>query len=224
MSDARADRRERRLDRRLGRYSRAVRILRILLPLGALALLSSIFLITRDTFPAGVRFTAADVEAFESGLRLTEPRFTGTTDAGEPFMLRADWALPDAPDPSEIELAGIEAEIHLADGRQARLVAARGVLRPKAQTVALEGEVAIRTSDGYTAMAPRAVADLRARILTVPEPLIAEGPLGRIEAGRLVMRRPSAAEQPAAEEVIVFEDKVRVIYTPAEAPAAPEGR
>lgn len=203
-----------RLGPRLGRYSRAVRILRILLPLGALALLSSIFLITRDPFPAGITFSAADIEAFDAGLKLTEPRFTGTTDAGEPFILRAAWALPDAPDPSEIRLSGIEAQIFLADGREARLAAAKGTLKPKAQIVVLEGTVTIDTSDGYRAATARAVADLRARTLVVPELVTAEGPLGRIDAGRLVMQRPDRDEDPNAQELIVFEEKVRVFYRP----------
>lgn len=202
---------------RMGRYSRAVRVLRILLPLGALGLMSSVFLVTRDTFPAGIRFSASDFEALDDGLRLTAPRFSGTTEAGEPFMISADWALPDAPDPTEIRLHAIAARIEMADGRTAELGAAEGLLRPKAQTVALRGGVVLTTSDGYEARTESAQVDLRARTLTAPGAVSAEGPLGRIEAGRLDMIRPERSENPDAEELIVFRDGVRVVYQPGSA-------
>jgi lipopolysaccharide export system protein LptC len=202
---------------RLGRYSRAVRILRVALPLVALALMSTIFLFTRDTLPPGIRFSAKDFAALEDGLRLSEPRFTGTTDAGEPFVVSAEWALPDSADPTEIRLHAIRASIAMADGRTAELTAADGMLRPKAQTVALTGGVRLTTSDGYVAETETAEADLRARTLVAPGAVMAEGPLGRIEAGRLDMVRPDPARDPDAEELIVFQNRVRVVYRPADA-------
>ncbi|GIX15781.1 MAG: hypothetical protein KatS3mg118_3740 [Paracoccaceae bacterium] len=204
--------------RRLGRYSRAVRFLRVALPLAALALMSTIFLFTRDGPAPGIRFSARDFAALQQGLRLSLPRFSGTTEAGEPFVVSADWALPDAPDPAEIRLHAIRATITLADGREVALTAADGLLMPRAQTVELTGGVEVTTTDGYRAETDRASADLRRRILIAPGPVTAEGPLGRIEAGRLSVLRPDPRKDPDAEELIVFEDRVRLVYRPGVAP------
>ena len=100
---------------RLGRYSRSVRVLRIGLPLIALVLMSLVFLIERDDFAAGFRFSPADFAALDDKLRLVSPRFTGTTEKGEPFIVRAEWALPDGPDPEVIDLRGIRAELTMED-------------------------------------------------------------------------------------------------------------
>jgi len=207
---------------RLGRYSRSVRVLRIGLPLIALALMSMVFLIEREDFAAGFRFSAADFAALDDGLRLVEPRFTGTTEKGEPFIVRAEWALPDSPDPEVIELHAIRAELTMRDSRLVTVVAREGVLKPKAQTVRLKGRIVLTTSDGYRAETEEALADLKSRSLTTAAGVVAEGPLGRIEAGRLRAFVPDRARTPDRDEVIVFENGVRVVYRPAAAPAAPE--
>ncbi|HEU0222016.1 MAG TPA: hypothetical protein VFR34_07380, partial [Paracoccaceae bacterium] len=192
---------------RLGRYSRAVRIFKIGLPLAALGLVSSIFLVTGDDFTAGFNFSAADFAALEDDLRLAHPRFTGMTERGEPYVVSAEWAQPDRPDPSEISLHGIRAEITLADGRVVTLSAADGDLRPRDQTVALKGSVVVTTSDGYRAETEAAQADIGGRVLTVPGPVRAEGPMGLIEAGAMRMTRGEGAEGQPPEEIVLFEKR-----------------
>jgi lipopolysaccharide export system protein LptC len=195
-----------------------VRAARILLPLAALGALSSMFLISRDDFPAGIRFSAADFASLGEGLRLANPRFTGATERGEPFTVSAEWALPDAPDPREIALHAVRAEIVTADGRTVTLTAAEGILRPRDQRVALAGGVTVTTSDGYRAGTEAAEADVRARTLVAPGPVVAEGPLGRIEAGRMTVARPAADDgDRAGDDLIVFENRVRVVYLPGTA-------
>jgi lipopolysaccharide export system protein LptC len=196
---------------RLGRYSRAVRILKVALPLVALGLMASVFLLTREETAGGLRFSAADFAALDRGLRLAEPRVTGMTDRGEPFVVRAAWALPDGPDPELVTLEAVEAELVLADGRTVTLKARSGTIRPDARRVSLEGTVVVTTSDGYRAETERAEADLTLGTLTVPERVVATGPLGRIEADRLTAVR---RDDGVREETVLFEGRVRVVWQP----------
>lgn len=199
---------------RLGRYSRAVRILRIGLPLVAIGLMSTIFLVSREDFAGGFRFSAEDYAALGEGLRLARPRFTGMTAKGEPWSVSAEWALPDRPNPTVVTLGAVRAEIVMADGRTVRVEAAEGTLRPRPQTVALSGGVTVTTSDGYRAETATAEADIRAGTLVAPGAVRALGPRGRIEAGRLTMTRRSAAAGEPGEETVLFEGGVRVVWHP----------
>ncbi|QDL90797.1 hypothetical protein FDP22_02735 [Paroceanicella profunda] len=204
--------------RRLGRYSRTVRFLRIGLPLLAIAMMSSVFLIQEDDFVGGIEFSASDIQALGEGLRLTNPNFSGTTDAGEPYMVRAEWAQPDSPNPSKITLHDLTAQIDLDGGRKVTLAAQDGVMRPDDQHVTLTGAVEMTTSDGYVARTELAEADISKRLVTAPGKVSASGPLGSIEAGSMHITRPDAdGEAPASgNEMVLFGNGVRVVYRPAQ--------
>jgi lipopolysaccharide export system protein LptC len=63
-----------------GLYSRVVAVLKVGLPLVAVGLLASLFVVqTDDRIGEGVVFSPGDVEALGSGLRISNPTFTGTT-------------------------------------------------------------------------------------------------------------------------------------------------
>lgn len=208
-------------------YTRLVRALKIVLPLLALALLSSIFLWPREThFDGGLVYTSADLVALGEGLAVTRPRIAGATAAGEPFVVTAERAVPDGPDPEAVELERVRAEFRQDDGREIALAAEEGALRPKAQTLSLSGDVALDTSDGYRVRTERVEADLEDGELVAPGPVSAEGPRGSITAGSFRARRvapPEAGDDPAAlgalapGDYLWFEGGVRVTWTPAPA-------
>jgi lipopolysaccharide export system protein LptC len=211
-----------RFDRSL--RSRWVRRLKIGLPLIALAMLSALFLWPRDSgFDGGLVYSAADLLALGEGMTVSNPRFTGSTEAGEPFQVRADSATPDGPDPASVALDAVEAELDQTDGREVRLTAEEGELRPKDNMLSLQGKVAIRTSDGYVVQTDRVIADLRSRTVSAPGPVRAEGPRGAIEAGSFRAARIEAADERAegAERLAPgdyfwFENRVKVRFAPAQ--------
>lgn len=213
-------------------YTRLVRGLKIALPLLALALLSSLFLLPRETrFDGGMIADSADLLALAQGLEVTRPRISGATAAGEPFSVTAARAVPDAPDPEEVRLDTLRAEVVQAEGRTVRLAAAEGALRPKARTLSLSGGVAVDTSDGWRVRTARVEADLAAGTLTAPGPVRAEGPSGAIEAGRLVARRAEGAATDDGDalgagglgDYLRFDGGVRVRWTPPPEDPAAEG-
>ena len=87
-----------------GLYSRVVAVLKVGLPLIALALLAGLFLAPREE-ERGVVFSPGDVEAFGEGLRISNPTFTGTTRGDDRFRFTAELVVPDAAPP---ERAAIE--------------------------------------------------------------------------------------------------------------------
>ncbi len=201
-------------------YSRVVRWLKVGLPLAALALLSSIFLIPREhEFDGGIVYSSADLLRLGEGMSVARPRIEGSTVEGEPFVVQAESATPDGPDPERVDLERVRARFVQAEGREIRVSAEAGALEPKAQRLALEGSVRLETSDGYVVETGRMETNLADGEARAPGPVVARGPQGEIASGSFRAQRVEAGE-PAPlgglepGEYLWFEDGVRVQWTP----------
>lgn len=198
-------------------YSRTVRWLKIGLPLLALAILTSLFLIPRDQgFDGGLIYSTADLIALGEGMTVSNPRFTGATDAGEPFIVSAASATPDGPDPTEVALSAPRAEIDQAE-RSVSLQAAAGMMHPRDGRIALDGGVRLETTDGYLVTTEAVSADVKGGTLTAPGAVRAVSPHGVIEAGSFRAIREESqkdAASPGAGTKFWFEDGVKVTYDP----------
>lgn len=190
-----------------------VRALKIGLPLIALGVFASLFVFNSARFGPGISFDGVDLAALNEGLRLTNPRFTGETNQGEPFTITADWALPDGPRPERVDLSEVEGEINLAGGRVLTIGARAGVLRPETKRVSLTGGVRLTSSDGYDVTADKAAFDPEAEIVTASGDVVAQGAFGVITADDLrVIRAP----EPAEGAYIWFENRVKVTVDAAD--------
>lgn len=203
-------------------YSRFVRWLKLGLPLIALAILSAVFLLPKDRgFDSGLIYSTADLIALGEGMTVDNPRFTGATQAGEPFVVAADNAVPDGPDPTQIVLARPRASLDQAD-RSIVLTAREGELRPKAHLLELSGDVRLDTTDGWQVRANWVEADVKRGIVRAPGKVRAEGPQGAIEAGSFRAERggadaegaPAANQGLSSEARFWFENGVKVTYAP----------
>jgi len=82
-------------------YSRFVQWAKILFPLIALGLLSTMFLFSRNVDPSNaIPFADIDVEQIARDQQLSSPRFSGTTSGGASIIVDAETAMPDY-DPNE---------------------------------------------------------------------------------------------------------------------------
>lgn len=187
------------------------------LPLFAIGVLGALFVFNGARYDTRIEFDGVDPASLSEGLRILNPRFSGSTAKGEPFTVSAASALPDGPRPQRIELSDARGEIALADGRSVTAAAAAGLLLPKANEVRLSGGVRIETSDGYRLEAPEAALLADADMVTATGGVVVEGPLGRISAGRLRAVRAEGGEG----AYIWFEERVKVRI---ERPDAGRGR
>lgn len=144
-----------------------------------------------------------DEAAVQDGLRMLSPSFTGRTPNGEPYVVTADWALPDSPNPNRIGLKGIEATMTLKDGRIATMLASDGAFFPQIKRLRIEKGVAITTSDGYRLDTDAATVDADGRTLRTDGAIHATGPVGSIRADSL-----EALD--AEDRIVKFVGNVRV--------------
>jgi len=196
-------------------YSRFVRWLKLGLPLVALGLMSAIFLLPgQKGFNGGLIYTTAELLALGEGLAVSNPSFSGSTEDGEPFLVRADSATPDKPDPELVTLDNVFAEIDMKDGRKVTLTALAGTLRPKADTLSLTGGVKLVTSDGYVVTTESADANVKTGRLVAAGPVDAKGPRGTIASGSFRMLRADRNDDDASGDFLWFENRVKVTFVP----------
>jgi lipopolysaccharide export system protein LptC len=190
------------------RRARRVRVLKVALPAAAVALIAAVFLFSGRRAVDGLSVGGLAIDPAD-GLRLSSPRFTGETASGQPFVVTADWALPDGPDPSRVTLGPMRGQITLGPERRVVLEATAGVLFPKAERLTLGEGVVVTTSDGYRATVAAAEVDFRAEEARAEGPVMGEGPLGRIDAGAMRAARRDG------QDYIWFERGVRVLANPS---------
>ena len=193
-------------------HSRVVIWLKIVLPLIALAMLSSIFLVSRSIDPtANLPFSEVDVAARAREPRLTSPTFSGMTSDGGLVTIHAADMRPDLADPSSGSGTDLTARLDTPDGASTTLAAAAGRVDTQAGTYAMTGGVTITTSAGYRITAPRMTGTLDATGLDASGSVAADAPMGRITAETMQIRPDPAAP---GQYLLVFNDRVRLVYTP----------
>lgn len=193
--------------------TRIVRWLRVLLPLLALAILSTLFLFSRrPQSDPRIPYAQVDAESMAREPRLVAPDLATVTSSGAELSFQADEMIP-----GEGAGSGRASEVRLdwrrPDGLTARLTAPQGELANS--IVALTGGVHMTTSTGWQVEAPQIQATTDGTIVAAGEGIRAQGPLGSLEAGamRLAPATTDPAE-PTAPAVLNFTDGVRLIYTP----------
>ena len=200
----------RRAQARVARHSRIVRWMKIALPVVALVLIGAIFLVGRERAAVFDTDSAARLAAMGTGMRLDNPRFSGVSEEGDPFVVTADWALPDGAMPNRIDLEKPVGELQMGD-QTVTVTAATGQLFREDEKLRLEGHVVVETSDGYRVSTPSVEVDLDARTAEAPGRIHAEGPHGGIEADRARVVEGEGKD----DATIRFEGNVRVTWQPA---------
>jgi lipopolysaccharide export system protein LptC len=196
--------------------SRTVGILKVVLPLGALALLAAVFLWQRqEDWGGGLTFSDADLEAMRSGLRISGPQFSGASLAGDIYDFSADWVVPEDLEMTSLEVAGLEGEVLYRDGRRLTLRSDHAQIDVTDRTATLDTGIEITSSEGYRATATRVEIDLAAGVIEAAGPIDASGPDGTLEAGAMRMAPRGPDDTANAEDTLIdFTGGVRMTYIP----------
>lgn len=193
------------------RHTRVVGWLKVALPLMALAILSTLFLVARRVDPeAALPYAEVDVEDLAREPRMTAPTYAGTTEDGASVTLSADEARP-AADGAPAKAAALRLDLATPDGGRTELVAAQAQMDDTAQQLVLSGGVTVTTSTGYRLETAEVAAKLDRTGLESRSPVMATGPAGKISADGMVLRQDNRTP---GSYVLVFKGGVRLIYQP----------
>ncbi|SFE51027.1 LPS export ABC transporter periplasmic protein LptC [Roseivivax sediminis] len=198
-----------------GSYSRIVSWLKLLLPLVALGLLSTIFLFARNADPtANIPVATARDLAGRASQMVTDPRYSGTTDSGASVTLTAARARPDPEAEGQIRAETLEAAMAFEDGSRIDLAAPDARLRDSDDEVQLSGGVTITSSQGYRLTTDSLTAAMTRIEAQSGGAVRGEGPAGTIEAGRLRIEETGSEGARPGDVRLLFTGGVDVVYEP----------
>ncbi|MFC3613551.1 hypothetical protein ACFORG_07235 [Lutimaribacter marinistellae] len=191
-------------------YSRLIQFLKVLLPLAALMLLSSLFLLSRDVDPeAALPFAERDLSERVTGQQITRPFFSGTSARGEEILITAETAKPgsmNAPAAAE----QLFARMKLVNGREITVSSDAGDFALDSDTATFAGDVRITTSDGFVMTTDTLETSLSGIEGAAPRQVDATGPIGHLVAGAMQF----GAENEEAPVHILFTNGVKLVYDP----------
>ena len=193
----------------MDRYSRLVALLKVLLPLTALGLLSTLFLLSRNIDPmAAIPFADTEIKERLRGQQITAPFFSGTTDGGDRVTVSAGTMMTLSALDNEAQ--DLSAQIDMSSGTRIVLFADTGRFDMKRSTSALSGNVVITTSSGYKLTTDALNAEFDELVIDSPGPVAGTGPLGVLNAGKMHLARRTGDENAH----LIFTNGVKLIYDP----------
>jgi len=199
------------MNRRADGYSRTIALLKVALPLAALALLSTLFLVSRaiDTETV-IPFADKEIQERLRDQQITGPFFSGSTRDGDQLSFSAERlvTLPGRIGANRAE--DVLARMETAQGATFQLQADVAELDISDNTAVLTGDVSMATSSGYRINTAQITALLSQLDVTASGQVEAKGPLGQLTAGQMRVFSPNEG----AGTQMVFSGGVKLVYTP----------
>lgn len=197
----------------LDAHSRLIAWLKIALPLAALALLSTLFLVARTIDPEeALPYAQVDIEDRLREPRMTDPSYAGVTDDGAALTLSAAEARPDATDSASGTAQSVVGLLETPDGASTTLRAGAARIDGAQQHILLSSGVTITQSNGWQIETQEMIARMDQTEITSDTPVTATGPTGSLTADS--MRLTEDAQRPG-RYLVVFNSRVKLIYRPA---------
>lgn len=187
--------------------TRIVRWLRVLLPLVALVILSTLFLLSgQPGEDPSIPYADVDAEEMAREPRMTAPEYAGVTQDGAAISLRADEVKTG--DASAASAQGLRMTWRAEDGLAADLTAPEASVADG--VIELGGGVRMTTSSGWAVTTPQIDSSTDRSIITAPADVKAFAPLGQLDAGAMQLSRDPGT----GDHVLNFTGGVHLIYQP----------
>lgn len=192
-------------------HTRVVIWLKVALPLAALVILSTLFMLADKIDPEdALPFAEVDVEGLAREPRMTLPSYAGTTSDGAAISLTAEAALPAEVD-RPAQALNVRLDLSTPDGATAELQAATALIDAIGKTVLLAGGVSLKTSHGYLLETSEMTVRLDRSGLEALSSVTASSPTGTLTANSMTL---SQDNQTPDDYLMVFKGKVRLVYLP----------
>ena len=190
-------------------YTRIVRGLKVTLPLIALVLLSTMFMLSRKVDPTAA--IALSDQAFREKItnsQLSNPQYDGNTNSGKSVTVTALSARPDPEVEGKTYGQVVDALINLNNGEAMRIKADTGVIDEAQDRAVLNGNVHIRTTDGYDFKTSQMTSLLSTIEGESAGRVEGFGPPGTLNAGKMFVR----TDENTGNVHLLFTQGVHFVY------------
>ena len=193
-------------------HSVLVTWMKIILPVVALGLLSTLFLINRKADPGqSIPYSQIDLEQRATEQGVTNPSFAGVATGGEQVTFQADRVRPDLEQDGRLLADVVRAELRLNGGAVVNITSDHGESDQFEYSALLDGNVRIVTTTGYDIRTEQLTAQFDTLRAESPGPVTGTGPPGELTAGRMLL----TSEEEDGTAHLLFTDGVKLIYSPA---------
>jgi lipopolysaccharide export system protein LptC len=193
--------------------------LKIIFPLMSLALLSTVFLLSRSVDPTKtIPFAKIDLKERARDQRITAPHFSGASEAGDLLTFTADFARPDPEVSNRVVVQNLATKIQLINGTLITFSSISGVIDVPADEVVLDGNVVIHSSTNYTVRTETLTTGMREVRAETAGQVEAVGPVGRFTAGKMLL----TSDPDTGATHLIFTNEVKLVYDPKQATQIPE--
>ena len=193
-----------------------IQILRLVLPLSALALLSTVFLLSSGVDPQrAVEMSDLNVEELTREPRIGEARFAGVTNDATAMTIVAHSvrSVGDLREegPLLLYLDTPRGELEFPVGRIATFRGEEGRIDQSQDEVMLQGAVVLETSDGYVMTMPKLISAIQTTHVQGMGGITGQAPAGDISSDTVEL---TLSDERTDGYLLAFKGNVRLIYFP----------
>jgi lipopolysaccharide export system protein LptC len=190
--------------------TRVVTWLKLVLPLVALGLLSTLFLLARNVeTELAVRYSDADVTELSREQQVAAPAYAGLTRDGASISITANVVRPGDGDADELEAQTVAGRIALRAGTFADMTAPSAEVYTDRSVARFTGGVTLVASDGHRLATETVRTALNRTEIVAETPVRVTGPIGTLDAASMRITQDEAGGY-----VAVFNGGVRLVYDP----------
>ena len=190
-------------------YSKMIVWVKVTLPLIALGLLSTLFLLSSTPDPdAALPYAEVDIDQIAREQRVTEPRFAGVVGEDQEIVLLAETVSAEGGQTDRIYAQAIDGRVDLGMSEIMTVQAALGDIDMARQFATLNDGVTVQTSRGYRMVSDTVLMALDEVRLRAPTPVHVTGPGLDLTADAMEM------EEVNGEPIVRFTGSVRMLYEP----------
>jgi lipopolysaccharide export system protein LptC len=196
------------------RHSRRVRVLKLAVPLVATIIAVAFPVYSYLAAPASIAVQSDGSAVADGKLVMANPKLNGFTQQKLPYSMTAMRAIQDVAKQGIIELEGINAKLPITADNTAAINASNGTYNRDGNTLSLNSDVSVSTTDGVVAKLKSVYLDMGKGIMRTDDPVEISRGGSRITADSMSVEGNG--------KVLVFENRVRVTIDPASLKAAEE--
>lgn len=189
-------------------HSRRVRLMKLALPVLALAMAGGFASYSWISTPGDISFDISKASYADGKLVMANPKLDGFTKDDLPYSMAAMRAVQNMKESGVFELDAIEAKLPIDADSWATVAAPRGIYDRDNNTIDFTGDVIITTTDGMTAKFSKAFFDIGKGNLKTSDPV-------DIEAGGTQIAADSMRVLENGK-VLIFEKRVRMEIAPGQ--------
>jgi len=194
---------------RVDSYTRAVNTVKVILPLCALGLLSTLFFFSGEVDPTEtIPYAELNVEELARQTQVTAPYFAGVTEDGVAVTLTGDAFVPDPKSRQRSTVERMDARFETQENLSLSALAPRAVIDTDEGIVTMTGGACIETSDGMKAATDGLIAEIDTANIHTLGPITAEAPFGQLSAEKMTAIRPLEG----GPHRMVFQGGVKLLY------------